>query len=732
MQDGTANFEWIHKRVDSEITFLTDIVLTSLTLDGKTILQTTVRDITERKQAEFAEAKFRTLFEMSPVGMALVDHDTGEFIEVNDSLLKPTGYTKEEFIKLSYWEITPREYELQELEQIRMLDEIGEFGPNQKEYIRKDGSRYPIELSGAVFTDSNGSRAVWGVIEDISVRKNAEDNLRIAATAFESQEGMMVTDTARVIIRVNKAFAAITGYSAKEAIGNNPSMLASGRHDIVFYDAMWQQVNTTDYWEGEVWNKRKNGDVYPEKLTITAVKNSDGNITNYVGTLTDITLRKQAEQEIKDLAYYDPLTRLPNRRLMIDRIHHAMAASARSGNDGAVFFLDLDHFKTLNDTLGHDMGDVLLQQVAERLTSCVREGDTVARFGGDEFVVLLEGLSTRRIEAAEQTENIANKILSSINLPYQLASHQYISSASIGITVFDDHKSEVNELLKQADIALYQAKEDGRNTLRFYDPQMQESIIKRTTLENELTQAVEQQQLQLYYQVQVDHLQSPIGAEALIRWNHPERGLVSPIDFIPVAEQNGSILIIGQWVIDTACAQLKAWQQDDTTRDLTLSVNVSAKQFHQVDFVSQVMMTVQQYAINPARLKLELTESLLIDDIEDTIAKMKTLTDIGIQFSLDDFGTGYSSLQHLKQLPIYQLKINKSFVDDLVIDSNDQAIVRTIIAMGHSLGLTVTAEGVETKEQLKRLLEEGCTHYQGYLFSRPVPIDEFEALLRKR
>jgi len=377
------------------------------------------------------------------------------------------------------------------------------------------------------------------------------------------------------------------------------------------------------------------------------------------------------------------------------------------------------------------MGDLLLQQVAERLTSCIREGDTVSRFGGDEFVVLLEGLSSHSIEAATQAEDIANKILSSINLPYQLINHHYNSSASIGISLFYEHKSDVDELLKQADIAMYQAKEDGRNALRFFDPQMQENITRRVELEKELIQAIDQRQFQLYYQIQMDDSLHPLGAEALIRWEHPERGLVSPIDFIPVAEQNGTILAIGQWVLDTACAQLKVWQQDILTRDLTLSINVSPKQFRQADFISQVMMTVQQHAINPVRLKLELTESLLLDNIDDTIAKMTTLAEIGIQFSLDDFGTGYSSLHYLKQLPLYQLKIDKSFVDDLVTDSNDQTIVRTIIAMAHSLGLSVIAEGVETKEQQQRLLTEGCTHYQGYLFSKPVSIDAFEVLLGK-
>lgn len=449
------------------------------------------------------------------------------------------------------------------------------------------------------------------------------------------------------------------------------------------------------------------------------------------GTIQEITKQKHAEQEIEDLAYYDPLTHLPNRRLMIDRIQHAMAASSRSSNQAALMFLDLDNFKTLNDTLGHDMGDVLLQQVAGRLSCSIRQDDTVSRFGGDEFVVLLQGLSAQPIEAAAQAEDIAKKILYSINMPYRLASNNYTSTTSIGIAMFGGQHTEVKDLLKKADIAMYQAKQDGRNALRFFDPHMQTAITERAELEKELNQAIEEQQFQLYYQVQMDSALCPLGAEALIRWVHPQRGSISPLNFIPLAEKNGAILKIGQWVLNTACQQLNIWQQDPDTSDLTLSVNVSAKEFHEADFISHCIMTIQQHRINPARLKLELTESLLLDDIDTTIAKITSLAEIGIQFSLDDFGTGYSSLQYLKKLPLNQLKIDKSFVDNLVTDRNDQAIVRTIIAMADSLGLSVIAEGVETKEQQQRLLTEGCNHYQGYLFSKPLPIDEFEAFLKK-
>jgi diguanylate cyclase (GGDEF)-like protein len=432
-----------------------------------------------------------------------------------------------------------------------------------------------------------------------------------------------------------------------------------------------------------------------------------------------------------NLANYDVLTQLPNRYLLFDRINHALAASARSGKRGALLFLDLDHFKNLNDTLGHDVGDLLLQQVAQRLITCIREEDTIARIGGDEFVIVLEDLSESAIEAASKTNDVAEKVFLTLNKPYQLNTHYYQNTISIGATLFIGHELKPKELLKQADIAMYQSKSKGRNTLSFFNTIMQEIITARVNIENGLHRAIEQQQFQLHYQIQVDSMGHPFGAEALIRWQHPKRGIVSPLHFIPVAEETGLIIDIGQWVLETACAQLKQWEQDELTRHLTLSVNVSAKQFFQKEFLSQVQATVQRYSINPSMLKLELTESMLVDDIENIMITINTLNEIGIKISLDDFGTGYSSLQYLKKLLIYQLKIDQSFVRDIVTDIQDEVIIRTIIAMAHSLDIGVIAEGVETEEHRQLLLANGCNHFQGYLFSKPVPIDEFEILLRK-
>ena len=557
---------------------------------------------------------------------------------------------------------------------------------------------------------------------------SVDEQLRIAATAFDAQQAILVTDSRCSIQRVNRTFTDITGYSADEVNGRNPKILSSGRQDAKFYSAMWACIKQAGRWEGEVWNRRKNGEVYLEYLAISAVKDTDGLVTNYVATFSDITTSKAAEDEARHLAFYDPLTGLPNRKLLKDRLRQAFASSSRSGMGGALMIIDLDNFKTLNDTLGHEIGDMLLQQVARRLESCVREGDTVARLGGDEFVVMLEDLSRDAMDAAAQTEGVGEKLLAALNLPYLLEGHEYHGTPSIGAVIFSDHNQAAEELLKQADIAMYQAKQAGRNTMRFFDTRMQDAINARAALEHELHAALEKRQFHLYYQIQVGLADKPLGAEALIRWIHPQRGLVPPLQFIPLAEETGLIQPIGLWVLESACAQLHCWQQHPTTRALVLAINVSARQFRQPDFATQVQTTVRRHAIDPARLKLELTESLLLENIEETISTMNALKSIGVQLSLDDFGTGYSSLQYLKKLPLDQIKIDQSFVRDIVADSSDKAIVRTIIAMAHSLNLDVIAEGVETEAQLQLLRDKGCKQYQGYLFGKPMPVEQFDTL----
>ena len=566
--------------------------------------------------------------------------------------------------------------------------------------------------------------------EDSQARNEAEAELRIASVAFDAHESMMITDAEGVIVRINRRFTENTGFSAEDVLGKTPSVLKSGRHDADFYRKMWESIKRTGSWHGEVWDKRKNGEVYPKLLTISAVVGDQGFVTHYVASHIDISKRKADEAEIHLLAFYDPLTGMPNRRLLVDRLQKALISSARSGKHGALLFIDLDDFKVINDTLGHDVGDSLLKQVALRMIACVREGDTVARLGGDEFVVLLDELAIQALEAAAQAEIIGEKILAALNQPYQLGKHECRSTPSIGVTMCSGRHREIEELMKRGDIAMYQAKNTGKNALCFFESEMQDAINLRAALEADLRKALVNNEFHLYYQVQVDSANRPIGAETLIRWIHPERGMVSPAQFIPLAEETGLILPIGLWVLETACEQIKAWQVDVLTRDLVLAVNVSARQFSQRIFVDQVQEVVRRHGIDPNLLKLELTESMLFENIESLIITMNALYETGVRFSLDDFGTGYSSLQYLKRLPLSQLKIDQSFVRDIADDTSDRAIVRTIIAMAHGLNLDVIAEGVETAQQRQLLLEKGCSHFQGYLFSKPVPIEQFAALLK--
>lgn len=568
-----------------------------------------------------------------------------------------------------------------------------------------------------------------GAVQDITEQKLAEDDLRIAASAFETHEAIMITDADERIVRVNSAFERITGYFGAEVIGRTPHMFSSGKHERTFFESMWQQIGSRGYWEGEIWDKRKNGEIYPKWLTITAVRDAASRVSNYVAIFSDIGQRKQAEEQIYSLAYYDALTKLPNRRLFQDRFDLALAASERNGHYGAVLFLDLDKFKILNDTLGHGYGDLLLIEVAMRLRTCVREMDTIARMGGDEFVVLVEDIAADAEEASQKVAHLAEKIRSALAQPYTLEQYEQHSSPSIGVCLYRGRDETVESLLKHADMAMYQAKDAGRNAVRFFDPVMQHAVESRSALEADLRRAVPDQQLHLYYQIQLDNEFRPLGAEALLRWIHPMRGMVSPALFIPLAEESSLILDIGQWVLDAACRQLQGWAKHEQMCNLIIAVNISAKQFMRVDFVEQVDAVIRKYQVNPELLKLELTESVVLGDVKGVVAAMHALKGLGVRLSMDDFGTGYSSLSYLKQLPLDQLKIDQSFVRDITSDLNDAVLVRAIIDLARNFRLNVIAEGVETKDQLEFLKINGCMAYQGYLFSKPIPIDQFEALL---
>lgn len=581
-----------------------------------------------------------------------------------------------------------------------------------------------------VVHDAHGNGLyLQGMMLDITDRKQAEQELRIAATAFESQDAMVVTDENRIILKVNQAFTKVTGYSPQEIVGKIPSMLKSGLQDAQFYQFMWDSLDRDHYWQGEIWNRRKNGEIYPERISITAVIDDAGKITNYVAAFSDITQHKKAEETIHNLAFYDALTGLPNRKLLLDHLRKTLLSSAKKKYQGAMLFIDIDDFKSLNDTRGHDIGDLLLIEIAKRIQSCIHSDDTLARFGSDEFAVLLDALNDEVEQAALQASSTAERIHNAIKQPFDLQGQTYYCKACIGISLFNDQETSFDELLKRADAALSQAKETGRDKIHFFDNTMQAALEARVKLESWLRTAIPEQ-LRLFYQVQVDKNGHAFGAEALIRWQHPEKGMISPAEFIPLAEETGLILPIGRWVMETACRQIKTWETEASTQHLILAINVSAKQFHQLDFVDQVLDVLSQTGANPTHLKLELTESVLVDNVETIISKMTTLKMKGVRFSLDDFGTGFSSLSYLKRLPLDQLKIDQSFVRDINSDPNDAAIVRTVIALGQSLGLDVIAEGVETEEQKDFLATHGCEQYQGYLFSKPVALPDFEKLLQ--
>ncbi len=546
--------------------------------------------------------------------------------------------------------------------------------------------------------------------------------LTVAAVTFDAQQGVVVTDERHTILRVNRSFTRVTGYESVDVVGKTPAILSSGLQNHDFYLEMRQALREDKYWQGEIWNRRKNGEIYPEWLTITSVRGENGQVFN-VGIFSDITDRKQAEEEIHRLAFYDALTGLPNRRLLLDRMNKALIASVRSQSYGAVLFLDMDRFKTLNDTLGHDYGDLLLIEVASRIQDCLREADTIARFGGDEFVILLEEVDAHAEEACRKIAVIAEKIRHALSSSYYLRSHVHHSSPSIGVSLFLGNQESVDDLLKYADVAMYQAKEAGRNAVRFFDPVMQQAVAERVGLEADLRHARLDEQLHLHYQIQVDSEGGATGAEALIRWVHPRLGMISPAQFIPIAEESLLMLLIGNWVLTTACRQLASWAQQEPTRHLTMAVNVSALQFKQPDFVDRVAAVLQNHAVDATRLKLELTESVILSNLGEVVKKMHALKALGVRLSMDDFGTGYSSLSYLKQLPLDQIKIDQSFVRGMALDVNDATMVQTIIDMAHNFNLDVIAEGVETADQFNLLKQFGCLAYQGYYFGRPVPVD---------
>jgi diguanylate cyclase (GGDEF)-like protein/PAS domain S-box-containing protein len=576
----------------------------------------------------------------------------------------------------------------------------------------------------------------WNLDQDrrmnLDKRQLTQQKLRIAAAAFETQEAMIITDASYVILQVNRAFSENTGYVSTELVGQTPRQLKSSRHGYQFYKSMWRTINHTGVWQGELWQRHSDGEHYLKWLTISAVKDSAGIVTNYVAAHYDITQRKEAEEKIHDLAFFDQLTGLPNRTLLLERLEQTMATSAEHGNFAALLLIDLDHFKTINDTLGRDMGDLLLGAVAQRLRASASRGDMVARLGGDEFVVLLSALGRSKHDATAQAAAIGALLLSELGALYQLKDKVHRSTVSIGVTLLAGQATTIDSVMKQADLAMHRSKVDGRNALRFFDPSMEIVVMKRAALEADLRRALEEQQFFLCFQPQVDSCGKTIGAEVLVRWQHPRRGIIGPTEFIALTEETGLILPLGHWVLESACIQLALWARHSDLADLTVAVNVSACQFHQFDFVDQVLTVVKQTGANPQRLKLELTESVLISNADQVIEKMTALKATGIDFSLDDFGTGFSSLAYLKLLPFDQLKIDQTFIRNVISNADDAAIINTIIALARALNLSVIAEGVETTAQQRFLASAGCHAYQGFLYSKPLTLAQFDAFVRRQ
>nr|WP_232470206.1 GGDEF domain-containing phosphodiesterase [Methylococcus sp. BF19-07] len=562
------------------------------------------------------------------------------------------------------------------------------------------------------------------VTRDITGRKLAEEAVRLAATAFETSEAIMITDAAGIVQRVNSGYTAITGYASDEIVGMPSEFLCLGANEgRISSPGLLDTLNATDGWKGEVTARRKNGEVYPAWLSIKAVRNDEKILTHYVATFVDISERKRAQQEIEQLAYFDSLTGLPNCRLFLERLNQAVGDNRVNGSRCALLFVDLDRFKHLNDARGHAVGDQLLRKVAERPSDGIGQGDMVARLGGDEFVILLDGLAEEFDSAFRHTMEVAENLWVMLQRPFVLSSGRHYVTASIGTAIYPFNTVSADDLLKAADMAMYQAKAEGRNAVRAYASTMQAAAERRLTLERDMHAALDRGEFRLYLQPQVDGEGRTVGAEALLRWQHPTEGLLLPDKFIGLAEETGLILPIGEWVFEQTCRESVRLSQAGYR--LNLSVNVSPRRFQQSDFLERVRRILERTGANPHDLIFEITEGLLVSDIDDAIAKMSALERLGIRFSVDDFGTGYSSLAYLKRLPLSELKIAQTFVKDLPDDPSDVALVRTILSMAYHLNLETIAEGVETRTQLDFLKESGCTRFQGYYFSPPLPSAEF-------
>lgn len=699
--------------------------------DGKPLLLICISvDITDRKRQEAelksSDDKLRRLFELSPLGIVLTDM-SGKFIEFNEAFQRICGYSAQELSSLDYWALTPKEYSRQEAEQLGYLLTIGVYGPYEKEYIRKDGTRIPLYLNGVLLRGADGNAYIWSIVEDITERKRIEESMQLASLIYESSDAaILVTDEQNRIVDANPAFFSLTGYNLAEIKGSDPKIMRSGLHDENFYRHLWKGVLEHGEWQGEVWDRKKDGSLICKWLHIHVIRRSDGSIHRHVAQFLDITEKKEKDDIIWHQANFDSLTGLPNRRLFRDRLEQELKKSHSAGIPLALLFIDLDRFKDVNDTLGHDKGDALLIEAARRICRCVRETDTVARLGGDEFTVIIPELGNH-----VNAETVAQCIIKALSEPYNLGGDHSYLSASIGIATHPFDATDVEGMLKNADRAMYQAKDHGRNRFAYFTESMQRQAEEKIALTNDLRHALERNELAVHYQPIVDLSTGGIvKAEALLRWTHPSRGAISPATFIPLAEESGLILELGDWVFSEAIATINRLRRN-LGRLIQISVNKSPAQFLDDSIQKTWPQKILDLGLPGNSVTVEITEGMLIKDHPKVNKRLLEFRNMGIEVSIDDFGTGFSSLSYLKQFDIDYLKIDRSFVSNLNDGSTDMALAEAIIVMAHKLGIKTIAEGIETEAQQNRLIQFGCDYGQGYLYSPPITAEAFEKMLQQ-
>lgn len=720
-------FETTHSRKDGS-RYDVHVDLQTASYGENPVFVAIIEDISDRKQAQqnLAEerALLRSIIDSSP-DLIFCKDAQGKYIRCNQAVMRFLDCNEADIIGKTDFDFYPQKAARSYRHSDQLTLEHGTSQFYEEKKISANGQTVLFETLKTPFKNQHGDTiGVLGISRDISRQAEADKELRLASLVFEnSNEGIIITDENNLIITVNPAFTLMTGYDAEDVAGKNPSLLSSGMHDSFFYEQMWTQLSEHGNWSGEVQNRRKNGETYPQWLSISRVENNQQQLQNYVAIMSDITKYREAEEKINFLAHHDVLTSLPNRALLKDRIRQALIAADRHQQKLALLYLDLDRFKFINDSLGHAIGDQLLIKVAERLSSQVREEDTVCRTGGDEFIILLPDTD------ADGAGHVAQKLIENITTPFDIHGNHLFVTLSIGISIYPDNGKDAESLNKHADTAMYRAKQAGRNQYQFFTAEMHSQIVHKLDLEHALRFALARNELSLVYQPLVDIKHNRItGAEALLRWHHPELGTISPIEFIPIAEETGMINPIGQWILHTAIDQCKKWIAAGHT-DLVVAINLSAVQFNNPLLVNMINAILHEHQLPADNLELEITESVAMINIDLTIKQLKTLADAGIRLSLDDFGTGYSSLNYLKKFPINKLKIDQSFVFDMLVDEDDEAIVDAVITLARSLGLKTLAEGVETMEHLRLLQNKGCDFIQGYLFSRPVTAEQFSHLL---